>query len=320
MSSSYEQRALRAMAHLAQLRSRQPAAEVMWRQRSNRLLVALLKKLMGELGIATFIECGAHEAAMSRRFVRSGSGRRAFAIEANPYTFERMTARAAKRGVVAICEGLGSEAGTARLWIPAPDETHTRPTAPHSSFMLMQERANQHYVTVDVPMTTLDLVAERFEIQGEVAIWMDVEGVALDVIRGGARVFAEQAALVFLEVESEPFWEGQPLVNDVEAELRAAGLAPIARDFERSYQYNAIYARRVTREMDEVIQAFEARLLRPVRPGHVVARRARRRLRKLRKRVIRAAVSSLRAVVLSLVGKERARRLRWLLRGDRDSG
>ena len=44
-----------------------------------------------------------------------------------------------------------------------------------------------------------------------------------------------------VEVEDEPFWEGQKLAPEVAALLMAAGLAPVARDHEYGRQYNVIY-------------------------------------------------------------------------------
>lgn len=315
MDDHFEIRSSRAAQHLEQIKTDQPRAEGMWRQRSNRLLVELFENLVKEMGVVTLLECGAHEAEISKRFARSGMGRRAFAIEANPFTFESMTVRAAEHGVIAICEGLGAKSGTATLWIPAPDATHTRPRAPHASFLRMAHGEGQHHVSVEVPVTTLDLLADRHHVEGDVALWMDVEGVALDVIRGGPRLFSEQAAIVFLEVESQPFWEGQPLVGEVEAQLLAYGLIPIARDFERSYQYNAIYARGLTPAMEREIEAFQTALLRPIPPAVVTARYLRRRIWKRLKRAVRTVASWVRAAAIAIFGVERLRRARRLLRG-----
>lgn len=56
-------------------------------------------------------------------------------------------------------------------------------------------------------------------------VTLDTQGTELDVIRGGAALFAEHAVAIVTEVEFHRFYAGQPLFGDVCAELDALGFA-----------------------------------------------------------------------------------------------
>ena len=61
-----------------------------------------------------------------------------------------------------------------------------------------------------------------------IALWIDVEGAAYEVLEGIDRI-RDRVCLVHVEVETRAFWQGQRLWPDIDALMRQLGFTPIAR-------------------------------------------------------------------------------------------
>lgn len=193
----------------------------------------LLKKLEAD----NFLECGARDAKASQRFVES-IGSKAVAAEANPLTWQEITKKAERNGVVTINCGVGpNENDTLDFFMP---EDHRM--ASNASFM---RKTGQHYVTQKIKTRTIDgLYREHFSEQQSMALWIDVEGMAMEVLKG-ARQLLETGRCVALkvEVETRRHWIDQHLASDIDAYLGAYGYRPVLCDFEYDHQFNVIYVK-----------------------------------------------------------------------------
>lgn len=82
---------------------------------------------------------------------------------------------------------------------------------------------------VVVPAVRLDTFVGRMDpVPQSIALWIDVEGGAFEVIEGIGAI-AGRVALIHVEVETKPFWVGQRLAPDVMELARSLGFVPLGR-------------------------------------------------------------------------------------------
>lgn len=205
------------------------------RMKSAAILDHAFFELLSGLRIDSVMECGAHEASASVRFLQRG-GRFALAVEANPKVYELRTLKATQHGVKVVNVGVSSEAGELDFHIPA-----TAPMAGSSSFL---EKKNREGKPSRVKVTTIDaLMAEHFDTQ-HFGMWIDVEGYAFQVLSGGRQTLAQAPCKILkIELEDMEFWKDQATAFDVDELLAGFGLVPIMCDLEYAQQYNVIYVR-----------------------------------------------------------------------------
>lgn len=204
-------------------------------------------KILSAYDVATLVECGAHEASACVNFMRANN-KKALAIEANPHTYETKTKLADRHGVLTINCGLGKETGEIDFFIPKYDQA-----AGQASFL---KKAHEDYDSVKVSVETLDSIASKHLAADEVsALWIDVEGLALEVLKGGhALLNSENCRALKVEVESKAFWENQSMARDVDHYLSRLGYKAILRDMEYENQYNLIYVKeKYIDHIDEIL-------------------------------------------------------------------
>lgn len=244
----------------------------LYRQRSVALLAELFQELCDCFGVETLVECGAMEASASREFRRRNPSRVAVALEANPKTFDRLTRSAIDEGVLALAEGVSDQSGTLKLLIPAKSST---------SMASFRRQVKERGTVVDevlVPVTTLDVLDRRLRFQGPIALWIDVEGVSLQVLKG-ARSVLERTSLILIEMHDAQIWHGQSDSKEVMQHLREAGFVPLARDFQTGDNlYNVVLARSDSQAPDALLSECRKQLTRLPRGWRVrtVAGRATR--------------------------------------------
>lgn len=248
---------------------RSGAYRKLWRLRSVELLAELFHDLCDHLDVEWLVECGAHAAEASERFVSAAAERRAIAIEANPLTFEAKTTRAAGPRLTVLCVGLARRSGTGMLQIP-----NSRPGDPMPPTASLLRPASPEQSLVEVPVETVSLnsVSERFGLSGRVALWIDVEGMAKEVLEGGDELIPDKVSLVIVETETTDLWNGGGSFSEVDRLLQLFGLAPLARDSQQDGQFNAIYVRSESAAVPEkLVRRYLAEVVRGVPLSHRLA-------------------------------------------------
>jgi FkbM family methyltransferase len=116
---------------------------------------------------------------------------------------------------------LADEPGEARFFQNAyAPASSLLPVSEHSR-RIFPETAAQSEVTV--PVARLDDILSVGSLEPDILVKIDVQGAEDRVIRGGRAVFSA-AAIVLIEMSFVPFYEGQPLFEDVHSLLVACGL------------------------------------------------------------------------------------------------
>lgn len=240
----------------AMLDSMDKATQKIFRKRGVRHLASLFHQLAAIAEAKTLVECGAREAETSIRFVEASNDRRAFALEANPETFGRLTRQASRPNLFPIYGGVGANPGELILNIPLSGEGD-------ESF-LRQTSATQTKQVL-VPVTTLDLLTERFRIDESVALWVDVEGFAREVLAGGAKLLLNRVKIAMVEVETTEYWHGGAQEPEIRGVFAAFDLVPVARDVQRREQFNVIFLHKSLVPLcRRHLQRYAKRALRPV--------------------------------------------------------
>ncbi|NBC33512.1 MAG: hypothetical protein GVY13_12625 [Alphaproteobacteria bacterium] len=108
------------------------------------------------------------------------------------------------------------------------------------------------YDTVDVPVTSLDkFMSEKYRQNKQIALWVDVEGLAWEVLSGLAHRI-EDCTTLFVELEDKHIWKGQKISVEVFDYLVTNGMIPIIRDFQSINQYNVVFIRKELYNADGV--------------------------------------------------------------------
>lgn len=211
-----------------------------WREGSARLLREHFLLSCETLAPALLLELGAHGAETSVAFLDRVGGQ-AIAFEANPHTFAAKTRSAASVGVDVRNFAVADEVGQAVLHIP--QRGGSRSLTPGSASLLRRVEGVE-YTTVSVPATTIDAIVEGLDISGGVALWVDVEGLSYEVLRGGLDLLQrDECRIVMVEVEDVQLWEGQSTGAAIDQLMASLDFVPIMRDAEYESQYNVVYVK-----------------------------------------------------------------------------
>jgi len=227
------------LTHLALVKNNFPErfgeAQTIYRKLSSNLLDKYFFKILNQLGINEFYECGAHEANASILFSKTG---KSIAIEANPITYNEKTIEAQKYGVKTYNLALGMKKGKVKILI------QNRNSKSGSTSVLKKVRTEQVEHRI-IDSTTIDnICALNSTKNSTIAFWIDVEGFAYEVLKGGSKILkGKNVKVIKVELEEKPIWRNQKLSKDVNDLLSSYGFLPIYFDLERENQHNCIYIR-----------------------------------------------------------------------------
>lgn len=182
----------------------------------------------------TVFDVGSMDGSDARRFRRLLPSARIIAIEGNPDNADAMNgnpliqkARIEVRHVV-----VWNENAPKRFFVESID-----PDAGGSEAEMLQgisstrERKTNSIGTREISVDgyRLDTLMDSLEPRpGRIALWIDVEGAAFEVLEGLAGV-KDDVALIHVEVETRMYWEEQRLKPDVVALAESYGFHALAR-------------------------------------------------------------------------------------------
>lgn len=198
------------------------------------LLYGLIRR---SASINVFLEIGAHKAEASKRFLRAKPGSRALAYEAAPDVFQRSVAMGLPHGMEMFNVAVGAQSGTTRFFVPEDVSKQ------HWSSLRKRFLNPVPTREIEVEMITLSEAGGRASGTGDArnaVLWIDVEGAALDVLRGGIDYLKTRAAAVYLEMsDGETYESGNTSLQIIEL-LIECGFVPVARDNQYTDAYNVL--------------------------------------------------------------------------------
>jgi FkbM family methyltransferase len=204
--------------------------------------------------VRLLIEIGAHKAEASRRFVRMKEGARAVAYEASPDVYKRVVDAGIPPGVELINAAVGPENTTAPFFVPEDEKMQ------HWSSLRKRLIHPVPVREVQVSMVTLDQAGRTAAGEGpaaDTALWIDVEGAALDVLNSGRDFLKERVLVVFLEMSDAETYENSNTSLDILQLLLQCGFVPVARDNQYRDAYNLLAVRSsVYQSMLEIMERW----------------------------------------------------------------
>lgn len=168
---------------------------------------------------------------------------RVLAFEADPLTFALLETATEKNQETVECFNLAVGSRTGPIHFHLTGTEAERAHRPGGSSMLKRSVEGrliaQEIRTVISQGIRLDgfLSAPKYST-GDLALWIDVEGAAFEVILGMSGA-AGRVRYVHVEVETQPFWKGQKLKSDVNDLMQSMGFTELAHGFGQ--QHDSLY-------------------------------------------------------------------------------
>ena len=208
----------------------------------------LFVKLLSAMRISLVCDVGSMNGADSVIFRDAVPESSIYAFEPNPENFERMQADQAlrERNIQVVPLAATNFDGEADFFLVEAD--YSRPDTPRglSSLYRRSDEWTTPAAVVRVKTTRLDtFLAGKCPSPARLALWIDTEGKAYEVIEG-IRDVAGQIQILLVEVETVPcIGSNQKLYPEVKSLLQRLGFAEVATDLHPSQlQFNALFVRR----------------------------------------------------------------------------
>ena len=207
----------------------------------------LFLALLRDLDIDVICDVGSMNGSDALAFRRRRPRARVIAIEPNPENLRSMRndARLRSASIEVVAAAASNLDGIAPFFVL--DANYLTDNA-RRGMSSLRSRDGVAYAgaAVNVKVLRLDsLLQENIAAQARIALWIDSEGQACEVLEG-MRDIAAQVQLLHVEVESQAcISSDQRLYPEANAMLEALGFEEIATDYPSTNpQFNAVYVRR----------------------------------------------------------------------------
>lgn len=234
--------------------------------------------LLHALQPKTIYDVGSKDGANSKRFRSLCRAADIVAFEANPDNLAAMHRDPDfVRLAIAICgDAVSNVRGSRTFFIPDHQGPQDPMSGASSLVALLPGKTGRN---VEVSTTTLEHYTAATNSSGSVALWIDVEGHAYEVL-DGAVTLLDRVAFLHVEVEDDPLFGDQHVFTEVDGMVRERGFVVFCRprNVDRSWpQYNVVYVRRSVLEAFSIVARvkFELALmtLSALYPGYMLLRR-----------------------------------------------
>lgn len=221
-----------------------------------RALIELFFALSDEMHVTRLLEIGAHDAETSKRFVASAPNRIAAGFDASPSVVQRVTEGGLPERFELYNFAIGTAKDSVKFFSPRdPKFAVWGSTARRGGFDEVEE--------IIVPAISMDEAANRLTVHSEIrqatrrnmAVWIDVEGTALDVLGSGRAALADEVCVLYVEVNDKNAYQGSANVIKVIEAMLTLGFVPLSRDNEYPDAWNLIFVHETY--FDEPREAFQ---------------------------------------------------------------
>ena len=215
----------------------------------------LFAQLLRILRISAVCDVGSLNGAEALAFRAAAPRSSVYAFEPNPRNFALMQADARlQQGAIELLPwAVSNHDGDAQFFLVDADYAQRDPRRGMSSLYCRSGEWAAH-AQLRVPTTRLDsFLGPRCAPGARLALWIDAEGAAYEVLEGlGAA--AAQLRLLHVEVETEPcIGAQQKLYAQVRAFLGKLGFSELATDQPRGHvQFNALFVERRLRPLERL--------------------------------------------------------------------
>ena len=208
----------------------------------------LFCRLLRTFEIATVCDVGSMDGSDALRFRRFRPDAAVLALEPSPRNFELMKADDGLRraGIRVLPVAASDRRSEAPFFVIEANYSERRDLA-RRGMSSLYERPDWTRLTtvVQVPTVRLDELLKSESLDGgPIALWIDTEGMAFEVIRGSSGVLAS-TRMIHVEVETRPvIGAAQKVFSDVQRALLDFGFVLLATDQRPDVlQFNALFIR-----------------------------------------------------------------------------
>jgi FkbM family methyltransferase len=207
----------------------------------------LFRELLSRMQISVICDVGSMNGTDALAMRAAAPRSRLYAFEPNPLNLRTMVVDRSlqERNIEIVSAAASDHDGEADFFLVAADYSQCDPRRGMSS---LYQRTGEWAPANIVRVRTVRLdtfLADKSPGDGRLALWIDTEGAAYEVIEGVAGV-AGRVDLVHVEVETEPcIGLQQKLYPQVKGLLRRLGFTELATDQPSTHiQFNALFVRR----------------------------------------------------------------------------
>jgi FkbM family methyltransferase len=183
---------------------------------------AIARNLPGERSDIVYVDGGAHDGKMAKRFLQRYPGMQVHAFEPNADLFPRLEANLSD--VPGKCHqlALSSETQTLKMFINDSPMT--------SSILPRNENSERYFDAVtrvkevrELRATSLDDWYGRSGLDRVDILKLDLQGYELEALRGADRLLQRGVPCIYIEINFVPFYEGSATFGEIDVFMRSRG-------------------------------------------------------------------------------------------------
>jgi FkbM family methyltransferase len=186
--------------------------------------------LLKRLNVDCVCDIGSLDGTQAVRFRNALPGTRIFAFEANPHNFASMSAHPVIRDsrITLVPHAVAAHDGELDFHVVDVDYADENANRGLSSLYQCTDPVRE---TVKVKAVRIDDFLDCQDTAfGRIALWIDVEGAAFDVLQGMERI-RDRVAMIHVEVEPRGVWREQKTASDIETLCARWGYRQIASEW-----------------------------------------------------------------------------------------
>ncbi len=183
---------------------------------------AIARKLPDGCSEPVYVDGGAHDGQMAKRFIKRFPGLQVHAFEPNADLFPMLEANLA--GVPGERHPLALSSKTQTLKMFINDSPMT------SSVLPRNENSERYFDAVtrikevrDLRATSLDDWFEGSGLKQVDILKLDLQGYELEALRGADRLLSRGVSCIYIEINFVPFYEGSATFGEIDVFMRSRG-------------------------------------------------------------------------------------------------
>lgn len=207
------------------------------KSKSANLLDKIFFEMIEQSNINCFIEAGAFDAQTSLK-VNNIKNCEVFAFEANPYNFNNFKSNFLNTDINYLNFAVSDKEEELIFFVQTTVDGHQVSSIKKNNSLKIKTNKNITYERHQVQCVSINGFFK--ETTKNFALWIDVEGLAYEVLLGATKIL-KNTSFLKIEVEQKEIWKGQKTAEDVVSLMDTCGFIPLLRDYEYTTQYNIIF-------------------------------------------------------------------------------
>ncbi len=217
------------------------------RRDSSKRVEEFYHRMHRHIPLTHTLEIGAHEATYSKTVKKNHSHLICRAFEANTLVYSHfLLNNILETGVEYNNMAIGDYDGTAKFYIYTKINDIKEDSDSRRQSLLKRVDTppeKSELSAVYVPITRLDNITKNDPKNSLYSMWIDAEGATSMILAGGTETL-KNVAMVYVEAESVPIFEGQIKDKELMQFFMERDYMPILRDFQFLNQYNIVFVRK----------------------------------------------------------------------------